>query len=71
MAGDRLILLSDRGEMIVARADPGSYQEISREKVLDGGVCWTVPVISDARIYCRNSLGDIVCRDHRPAAAGN
>ncbi len=64
-AGDRLIVLSEKGELIIADASPASYRERSRAKVLDGGVCWTMPVISGGRIYCRNSEGELVCRDHR------
>ena len=74
VAGGRLILLSSRGELIVAEATPAEYRELSRAKVLDGGVYWTSPVLAGGRIYCRNSLGSVVCRDHRsepdgPAAA--
>jgi outer membrane protein assembly factor BamB len=64
-AGDRLIVMSGKGELVVAEAKPDAYAELSRAKVLDGGVYWTTPVLVDGRIYCRNSLGDLVCRDHR------
>ena len=58
-------MLSEKGDLIVADVSPEAYRERSRVKVLDGGVCWTTPVLSDGRIYCRNSLGELVCRDHR------
>ena len=61
----RLIVLSSKGELIVAEADPQEYRELSRRKVLDGGVYWTAPVLVDGRIYCRNSLGGLVCLDNR------
>ena len=72
VAGGRLLVLSSRGELIVAEASPEGYAELSRTPVLEGGVSWTAPVLVDGRIYCRNSLGRLVCRDHRapPAAAG-
>ena len=66
-AADRLIVMSSDGELVVAQADPTEFKELSRAKVLDGGVYWTTPVISGGRIYCRNSLGNLVCRDHRIA----
>jgi outer membrane protein assembly factor BamB len=70
VAGGRLIVLSSRGELIVAEADPEAFRELSRKKVLDDGEYWTTPVLLGGRIYCRNSLGDLVCLDHRPARTG-
>lgn len=68
VAGGRLIVISSKGELIIADADPAEFREQSRSKVLDGGEYWTTPVLLDGRIYCRNSEGDLVCLDHRPAA---
>lgn len=68
-AGDRLLVMSARGELVVAEASPEGYTELSREKILGGGKYWTAPVIVDGLIYCRNSLGDLVCRDHRQGPA--
>ena len=65
-AGDKLLLMTSDGELVVAKADSGEFKELSREKVLDGGVYWTMPVLANGRIYCRNSKGGVVCRDHRP-----
>ena len=31
------------------------------------GRCWTVPVLANGRIYCRNAAGDLVCLDVREA----
>ena len=69
VAGGRLIVLSSKGELIIAEADPEEFRELSRKKVLDGGEYWTTPVLLDGLIYCRNSEGDLVCLDHRPASA--
>ncbi len=59
-AGDKLIVLGDRGDLAVVAASPREFREISRTKVLDGK-CWTMPVLSNGRIYCRNSRGALVC----------
>ena len=66
-AGERLIVISGDGELIISAANPEKYEELSRAKVLEGGVCWTPPVLAGGRIFCRNSLGHLVCRDHRAA----
>lgn len=65
-AAGRLIVVGASGELIVAKASPAAYEELSRQKILDGGVYWTTPVLLDGYIYCRNNLGTLVCRDHRP-----
>ncbi len=69
LAGERLLVLSSDGELIVAEATPHEFRELSRAKLLEGGVYWTTPVLFDGRIYCRNSLGSLVCLDHRARVA--
>lgn len=72
-APGKLILMSSRGELIVGEATPAAYSEVSRAKLMDGGVYWTKPVLSNGLIYCRSSLGELVVSDHRakPPAAGS
>ena len=65
LAGGRLIVLTSKGELIIGEASPAEFRQLSRRKVLDGGVYWTSPVLLSGRIYCRNSLGSLVCLDHR------
>ncbi|MCA8970518.1 MAG: PQQ-binding-like beta-propeller repeat protein [Planctomycetes bacterium] len=65
VAGDRLVMLSSRGDLVIAKATPEKYEELARKNVLSGGVYWTTPVICNGQIYARNSLGDLVCLDHR------
>ncbi|HUT35786.1 MAG TPA: PQQ-binding-like beta-propeller repeat protein [Planctomycetota bacterium] len=60
LAGGRLLVLTDKGEFVVAEAAPEAYKEIGRAKVLDGN-CWNAPVLCRGKIYCRNHRGDIVC----------
>ena len=64
LAGDRLILLTGRGELLAVKPSPNGYEELARAKVLDP-ICWTPPVLSNGRIYCRNNDGDLVCLDVR------
>ena len=63
MAADgKLIILSERGELVIAPADPTAFRPLARAQVL-GGRCWTQPVLSHGRIYSRNAAGDLVCVD--------
>lgn len=64
IADGKLIIMADRGDLVIAEASPVEFKEISRAKVLDG-LCWTVPVLSNGKIYCRNHEGDLVCLDVR------
>lgn len=66
VADGRLIVLSEAGELIVARATPERFEELSRARVLEGGVCWTQPVLANGRIFVRNQAGDVAVLDHRP-----
>jgi len=62
LAGGRLIALSDKGKLVVANAVPSGYTELASAQILEGK-CWTVPVLSNGRIYARNATGDLVCVD--------
>lgn len=61
-ADGKLIVLTDDGELIIAPASPDGFKPTARTKVIDGPT-WTVPVLANARIYCRNAAGDLVCVD--------
>lgn len=63
-AGGRLIVLAEHGDLIIAAADSTGFQPSSRAKIL-AGKCWTVPVLSNGRIFCRNASGEVVCVDVR------
>lgn len=63
MAADgKLIVLGEKGELIIAEATPEKFKALARAQVL-GGKCWTAPVLSHGRIYCRNVQGVLVCLD--------
>lgn len=63
-ADKKLIVITDKGELIIADATPDSFKPLARAQVL-GGKNWTAPVLSNGLIYCRNSKGDLVCVDVR------
>jgi outer membrane protein assembly factor BamB len=57
-AGGKLIIL-DRGELIIVRASPDRFTALARAQVM-GGKCWTVPVLANGGIYCRNAPGLLI-----------
>ncbi len=61
----KLLVLSRRGDLILAEASPAAYTEIGRTKVFSKGDCWNGPVLSDGRVYIRNENGTLVCLDLR------
>ena len=61
-ADNKLIVLTEKGELVIAAAAPAGYQELSRTPVLTER-CWVAPVISGGRIYCRSNAGTLVCLD--------
>ena len=62
-AGDTLIILSEKGELITAPATPDGFNPISRAQVLNEGKIWTLPVLADGMVYCRGSQGSLTCVD--------
>jgi outer membrane protein assembly factor BamB len=65
LAGRRLIVLNERGQLFIADAVPTGYKELSQCLALPskGAKCWTAPVLCNGYIYCRNSRGDMVAVD--------
>jgi outer membrane protein assembly factor BamB len=61
-ADGKLILLGEKGELVMAEASATSFKALARAQVL-GGKCWTSPVMANGKIYCRNARGDLVCLD--------
>lgn len=59
-ADGKLVILSEKGELVIAEPSAEAFKPIVRAQVL-GGKCWTVPVVANGKIYCRNSKGDLVC----------
>jgi outer membrane protein assembly factor BamB len=58
VADGRLIALGDHGQLVLARATPEGYSEISRCQVFDKDrLTWTVPVLSGGRLFVRHENG--------------
>ena len=63
MASDgKLIIMSEKGKLVVAEASPEAYKELAGAPVLNER-SWVVPVLANGRIYCRDNKGNVVCLD--------
>ena len=54
LVDDRLLVLGDAGQLVVAAADPSGYKEIANQDLLDGK-CWTTPIFSGGKIFARSA----------------
>ena len=58
IADGHLIALGEHGELVLAKASPAEYAEISRCQVFDNDtLTWTVPVVSGGRLFVRHENG--------------
>jgi len=62
LADGKLIILGERGKLVIAEASPEGYKELASAEILTGK-CWTTPVLANGRIYARNAAGQLVCVD--------
>jgi outer membrane protein assembly factor BamB len=63
-AAGHLIVLTERGVLLLVRATPERYTEVARAQVMRG-MCWTAPVLANGRLYCRSHEGELICLDVR------
>jgi outer membrane protein assembly factor BamB len=64
IADGNLIILDEKGDLVIADATGAGYHELARAKVLTGR-SWVMPVLANGRIYAKNNNGKIVCVDVR------
>ena len=64
IADGKLIVLDEKGDLVIVDAAPAGYRELARAKVLDGR-SWVMPVLANGHIYTKNNAGKIVCLDVR------
>jgi outer membrane protein assembly factor BamB len=67
LAGERLVVLSERGELVVAPATPDAFNALAEAQVL-ADRCWVVPLLYNGRIYCKDNSGRTICLDVRDKA---
>jgi outer membrane protein assembly factor BamB len=57
LIGDLILIQTEEGELVLAAADPGSYRELGRIRVLpDDTTSWNAPALRGKFIICRNDL---------------
>jgi outer membrane protein assembly factor BamB len=54
LAGDHLVVLTERGELALVRATPASHQEVALVPAIEGKT-WNHPAIADGRLLVRNA----------------
>lgn len=60
VAAGKTVIVFDNGMLTLFEASPEGFKLLHRQTILEGK-CWTSPVISHGRIYCRNAVGDLAC----------
>jgi outer membrane protein assembly factor BamB len=64
LAGDRLLIVRETGELILARASPDAFQPLARAQILPPTLR-AYPALADGLLYVRND-NTLVCLDLRP-----
>ena len=63
-AAGQLVVLSEKGELLLAEASPTEFRPLARAQVLSG-LCWTPPALANGLLYLRNAKGELRCLDLR------
>jgi len=65
--GDRFFLFNEKGELMIAKLSPDTYEELGRWKMLEPtgtafgrDVVWSHPAFANRCIYCRNDK-ELIC----------
>ena len=53
LVGDKLLALTDAGDLVLINPSPEKYSEVCRFHAVDGK-CWSTPSIADGRVYVRS-----------------
>jgi outer membrane protein assembly factor BamB len=59
VADDRLLVMTEAGDLILAAGSPAGYRELGRKKILKPR-CWVQPTLANGTLYCRNNDGELV-----------
>jgi outer membrane protein assembly factor BamB len=59
-ADDKLLMLSDLGDLVLIDPSPKGYKELARSKVVKKEQIWAHPALSNGRIYLRDEK-ELIC----------
>lgn len=72
LADGHLVVLGEFGDLVLARASPDAFQEVSRARLLSDDStpllsppCWAAPIVARGLLYARGS-GRLVCVELAP-----
>ena len=65
LADGHLIVLGERGQLLLVEANPAAYKEKANAQVLQGKT-WTMPTLVNGKLYVRNQK-EMVCLDIKGA----
>jgi outer membrane protein assembly factor BamB len=60
LADDKLIILTEKGELVVAEAIASGFKALLRTHVMDKR-CWVQPTLSGGKLFVKNNAGDLAC----------
>lgn len=74
IVNDKVVVLQGNGEVLIAEASPVAWKKLASAKILkmsdNQGLqmprqchCWTIPIISNGKLYIRSNYGEIACID--------
>jgi outer membrane protein assembly factor BamB len=60
LVDDHLLVITERGDLVLAEPDPNSYTEVTRFLAMpdfhtDTNKCWNAPAVSDGKVYVRST----------------
>ena len=64
LAGGKLIVLGENGELATAKVDPVEFKPVARHQVIEKR-CWVVPVLANGLLYVKNNKGSMAAIDLR------
>jgi outer membrane protein assembly factor BamB len=62
VAGDKILALSSRGELVVAAADPKEYRELAKWKVSEAGETWAYLAVAGSKVFVKDKT-ELICFD--------
>jgi len=57
---DRLLMLTDLGDLVLIQPDPKEYKELARSKVVKGEQIWAHPALVEGKVYFRDEK-ELIC----------